>query len=457
MKESIASLAIYIFFIWFTKSSNAATYQVPSVIRIGGVFTRIDQGQPYQLGQYTLAAFLLALQEINNSPTILKATKLDYAIEECYLSSSIAISNTVDLITQVFNGKGVSAMIGPGLSAEAIASASVATSFQSVQVSNSATSSALSDSTTYPYFARTCPSDIYQARAMASLVCQYGWRNIVTFATSDEYGITGMQSFLEAFSKQCSPNRVLASLTFDASSTNIQSSTLVPLVKLQARIFVLFMSATTASAVINEAFNVGLFFEGVQIVGSDSMMGPAVYQSIPPSQIPVYLKGMLGFVPTVTYTSSVSKSFLTNFRAIPNTILPGGLCSTAVDDNGKYLYLEPASLQNPTNYTCTGLNVSTVLPDGSNLTPFAAYSYDAAYLLAYGLEHLINNRQSITGPNLYDAIVNKVLFRGATGLVKLASTNNTDPLLGPGDRIGDVAYSLLVREIYSFFLYIFFT
>ena len=428
-----------------SKFSTTRFVPAPSLVRIGGLFSRLNHGQPYELGQYSLAAFLIALQEINNSTSILKLTQLQYAVKESYLSPNSAISNSVDLITQAFSGKGVKAIIGPVISTEATASASVGASFQTVQISNSATSSALSNDGLYPFFTRTCPSDVYQARAMASLVCEYGWRNIVTFSSSDEYGTTGMASFLESFKQQCSPNRVLASLTIDVNAPFIDSVTISTLVKLQARIFVFFMSASTASSVINEGFNVGLFFEGIQIIGSDAMMGPEVYQSIPPARIPVVLKGMLGFIPTVSYSSPVAQKFLQKIRSLPSTIFPND-CSKAVDNNGQYLYLEPTDLL-LLNNTCTGLNMSVLLSDGSNLTPFAAYAYDAAYLLARGLDYLINNGLSITGPSLYDTMVNKVSFQGATGLVKLASSANTDPLLGPGDRVGDVAYSLRVRLI----------
>jgi len=432
-----------------TASFGLTRAAVPAVVQIGGLFTRLYNGQPFELGQYMLSASLLALQEINDSTTILKSTQLQIAVEECYLSANAAISNTVDLITQAFSKKGVKAILGPGISKEATASASAASSFNTVQISSLATSRVLSNNVLYPFFTRTCPSDIYQARAMANLVCEYGWKNIITFSSSDDYGTNGMASFLLAFGSQCSPNYVLASLTVDANAPIVDAATLSPLIKLEARIFVFFMSASTASSVINAGFNVGLFFEGIQIIGSDAMMGPEIYQSIPPARIPIVLKGMLGFVPSVSYTtSSVAQKFLQNMLAYPNTIYPNNGCSTDKDNNGQYLYLEPADLKFPTNYTCTGLNISTLLEDGSNLTPFAAYAYDATYLLAYGLDYVINNGQSVTGPNLYNAMVNKVSFQGVTGMVKLASTGNTDPLLGPGDRIGDIAYSLTVIYIY---------
>lgn len=428
----------------------------PTIIRIGGLFSRLNQvGQVYELGQYTLAAFLLAIEEINNSTTILKSIKLEYAVEDCYLSSSAAITETVNLITQVFGSKGVKAFIGPDVSTEAIASASVAASFQTVQVSSSATSSALSNSLSYPYFTRTCPSDVYQAKAMASLVCQYGWRNIVTFASSDYYGTAGMASFLSEFASQCSPNRVLVSVTVDINAPVIDAPSVVSLIKLQARIFVLFMSANSASSILNEGFNSGLFFQGCQIIGSDAMMGPEVYQSIQPSNIPIFLKGMLGFIPTVSYTSPIAQQFLQNMRALPNTIFPNNECSTATDGNGQSLYLEPTSLYNNNSFTCTGLNISSILPDGSNLTPFAAYAYDAVYLLAYGLDYVTNHRQSLsTGQNLYNALINKISFEGATGFVNLVSTANNDTMLGPGDRETGIAYSLLVR---IFIFYVFYT
>ena len=57
----------------------------------------------------------------------------------------------------------------------------------------------LSDGSKYPYFARTPPSDAFQAFALANLVkYQFGYNIVATVATTDKYGIAGINAFHEA-------------------------------------------------------------------------------------------------------------------------------------------------------------------------------------------------------------------------------------------------------------------
>lgn len=54
-------------------------------------------------------------------------------------------------------------------------------------MSYASTSAQLSDKQNYPYFFRTCASDVYQSQALAKLVQRYKWSRVSTITTTDAY------------------------------------------------------------------------------------------------------------------------------------------------------------------------------------------------------------------------------------------------------------------------------
>ena len=57
------------------------------------------------------------------------------------------------------------------------------------QISYASTSPLLSDKTKYPYFFRTCPSDVHQANALSELVTEHDWQTVGTIAVKDKYSM----------------------------------------------------------------------------------------------------------------------------------------------------------------------------------------------------------------------------------------------------------------------------
>ena len=57
------------------------------------------------------------------------------------------------------------------------------------QISYASTSPFLSDKTRYPYFFRTCPSDVQQAKALSELISVHEWKTLGTIAVEDPYSL----------------------------------------------------------------------------------------------------------------------------------------------------------------------------------------------------------------------------------------------------------------------------
>ncbi|XP_017280190.3 extracellular calcium-sensing receptor-like [Kryptolebias marmoratus] len=157
-------------------------------------------------------AMIFAIDEINNSTTLLPGLKLGYQIYDSCASVAVA----VHVAFQLSNGQDpvfykdrncsqsgvVLAAVGDSSSTSSISVSSIIGSFNIPLVSHFATCACLSDKQQYPTFFRTVPSDQFQADALAKLVKHFGWTWIGAVRSDSDYGNYGMASFLNAAQKE---------------------------------------------------------------------------------------------------------------------------------------------------------------------------------------------------------------------------------------------------------------
>ena len=149
----------------------------PAELRLGGLFPSFrTSGSVIIAGQQRMAAFLLAVKEINADPHILPNTTIKIAVRDTSLHPGKAFLSALDMVINAFNKSGIDGCVGGASSAEADTASDVLTQYSTVQVSASSASSQMSSRIDYPYFARTCPPDSFQGAAIADLVFNhYGW------------------------------------------------------------------------------------------------------------------------------------------------------------------------------------------------------------------------------------------------------------------------------------------
>lgn len=218
--------------------------------------------------------------------------------------------------------------------------------------------------------------------------------------------------------------------------------------KAGTRIFVFFMAAVDMGYLLSQGYDAGLFGEGTQIIASDTVASSILWAGMPKNRVSTLMKGMLVFTPSADYTTSGGSKFLKTFIGQNNTNKNPltGLCNNATDDDGGYLYKGNPNPDITKVYNCSGINYRQYKKDGSNLDNYASFSYDATYALARAMHVVlyIQGQPSITGANLYSALINNVSFMGATGLVSFSRPLTSDSTrFAEGDRRTGVSYKIL--------------
>ncbi|XP_049339705.1 extracellular calcium-sensing receptor-like isoform X4 [Astyanax mexicanus] len=152
-------------------------------------------------------ALIFAIEEINNSSSLLPGVSLGYRIYDSCTSTAIGVRMAMALV----NGNEqtvldepcskpaqVQAIIGETYSSVSMAIASTIGPFGISIISHYATCECLSDKWKYPSFLRTIPSDYFQSRALAEMVKHFGWTWVGAIRRDDDYGNNGMAAFTEA-------------------------------------------------------------------------------------------------------------------------------------------------------------------------------------------------------------------------------------------------------------------
>ncbi|XP_060779002.1 extracellular calcium-sensing receptor-like [Neoarius graeffei] len=153
--------------------------------------------------QYT-QSLIFAIEEINNSSSLLPGVSLGYKIFDTCSSSAMGVKMAMTLINGNENAVAhqvctkpaqVQAIIGETYSSVSTAIAKSIGPFNMPIISHYSTCECLSDKKKYPSFLRTVPSDYHQSRALAEMVKHFGWTWVGAIRRDDDYGNTGMATF----------------------------------------------------------------------------------------------------------------------------------------------------------------------------------------------------------------------------------------------------------------------
>ncbi|XP_026783360.1 extracellular calcium-sensing receptor-like [Pangasianodon hypophthalmus] len=149
-------------------------------------------------------SLIFAIEEINNSSSLLPGVSLGYKIYDTCGSASLGVKVAMTLVNGNENSISeqnctkpaqVQAIIGETYSSVSMAIAKSIGPFSIPLISYFATCECLSDKRKYPSFLRTVPSDYYQSLALAEMVKHFGWTWVGAIRRDDDYGNSGMATF----------------------------------------------------------------------------------------------------------------------------------------------------------------------------------------------------------------------------------------------------------------------
>uniref|UniRef100_A0A914ULZ8 Receptor ligand binding region domain-containing protein n=1 Tax=Plectus sambesii TaxID=2011161 RepID=A0A914ULZ8_9BILA len=174
-------------------------------------------------GLHRVEAMLFALDKINNDDTILPGIKLGALILDSCSTPAFALNQSLDFVRDMIgtmdadqyvcqDGSNPSALdtgsqpvvgvIGGSYSSVSVQVANLLRLFHIVQISPASTNADLSDKTRFEYFARTVPSDNFQARAMVDICASFNWTYVSLVYSAEEYGELAADTFKKEARKQ---------------------------------------------------------------------------------------------------------------------------------------------------------------------------------------------------------------------------------------------------------------
>uniref|UniRef100_A0A8C0FUG8 Taste receptor type 1 member 3 n=1 Tax=Bubo bubo TaxID=30461 RepID=A0A8C0FUG8_BUBBB len=247
-----------------------------------------------------------AIDQINNSTSLLPGVKLGYDIYDTCFEPLVALQTSLLFLTR--NGTSgigvlcnytdyqprVTAVIGPHKSDLCLLTAKLFSFFLIPQVSYKASSEKLSNTDLYPSFYRTVPSDKNLVEAVALLLNKFGWNWIATIASDDEYGRGAQELFLSTAGNHsiciAFEGLIPTDLT-DSKAKNQLEDTIKLINKTKVNIIVLFAFSQPVQALLEHSIRMGLSKK--VWIGTEAWMLSNIAASIPNIQS---IGTVLGFI-----------------------------------------------------------------------------------------------------------------------------------------------------------------
>ncbi|KAI3774907.1 hypothetical protein L1987_49470 [Smallanthus sonchifolius] len=323
-----------------TVSPLLSSSRMPRVVNVGALFTINSV-----IGRSVKPAVTAAIDDVNSSPTVLPATRLNLVLHDTNCSGFLG---TIEALQLMEND--VVAAIGPQSSGIAHVISHVVNELHVPLLSFGATDPTLS-SLQYPYFIRTTQNDYHQMSAITDLVLHFDWKEVVAIYVDDDYGRNGISALADTLSKKRAKISYKASFTPGASLTNI-TELLTGVNLMESRVYVVHVNPDSGLQIFKAAKKLGMLTSGYVWITTDWL--PAVLDSseLPDSDTMDLIQGVVS-LRQHTSNSDVKKAFTIKWKGI----------------KGK---------------------------ETSSFNSYAFYAYDSVWLLAHALDKFLKSGQRIT-------------------------------------------------------------
>ncbi|KAG4993717.1 hypothetical protein JHK86_030544 [Glycine max] len=236
---------------FFSNGDGMHNSTIPDFVNIGALFSFNTS-----VGRSIKIAIKAAIEDINSDPTILGKTKLNLSLQE---DSKYRGFLSISEVLQVMARRTV-AIIGPHSSVTAHVITHIANELQVPLLSFSALDPTLS-SLQFPFFIRTCHSDLYQMTAIADIVNYHDWKDVIAVYLDDDNGRNGIGALGDKLAERRCRISYKAPLSPDASMEEI-SNVLVQVALAESRVIVVHANTQFGPKLFSVAKNLGMMGTG---------------------------------------------------------------------------------------------------------------------------------------------------------------------------------------------------
>ncbi|KAK9676779.1 hypothetical protein RND81_11G100100 [Saponaria officinalis] len=229
--------------------SNNVSSSRPRTINIGALFTFNSA-----IGRALMPAIEAAIDDVNLDSAILPGTTLNLILHDTNCSGFLG---TMEVLQFMVND--VAIAIGPLSSSIAHVISNVVNELH-VPLLSLATDPSLS-SLQYPFFYRTVQSDYFQMYAIADIVAQYGWRDVVAIYVDTDYGRNGISVLGDALAKKRAKISYKAAFAPDASMTAIKEL-LGQVSLMESRVYVIHVNPDSGVSIFSIAKSLRMMRSG---------------------------------------------------------------------------------------------------------------------------------------------------------------------------------------------------
>ena len=264
----------------FVGTTSASTV---NTIKVGGVFCSEENSKEE-------TAFLLALDYINNSTSILPNTILEPLVNHTKWTDPF--SNIEAVYWQIYTG--ALAIVGPTASDTIKETHPLCAGFRVPQLAPHATDPVFEFSPdTYPYLFRLSSNDAAENRVVADVISNFNWTRLAILTSRSSYGLNGMVILKDIIlHKRWNLVAVESFREFRNTSRINATAQLLHIRSRGARIVVLNCISTYIRVIIRQARDLGMLKGWVWIVTSGAFTFDGILDADGSS--PDYLRGLIG-------------------------------------------------------------------------------------------------------------------------------------------------------------------
>lgn len=295
-KIAIVSAVLVVAAIAIAAIAFVTVEKKPEEIKVGAILPLSGDLSAY--GKYVQRGIELAAEEINANGGIDGAN-----ITVLYRDNEGKSDKTVSVMNALIAEDKVPVVIGAVVSENTLAVCPIAEKKKVVLISPTSTSSKLSDYKNYVF--RTCPSDIYQGKALSDVIFDLkpeGARVAVMFVDND-YGVGLKDAFVKSYQERGEIVAVEAHKEGDTEFTGVLSA----IKDKNPDVVVLITYAKEGAAIVKQGREEGL---DVAWVGSDGIKSNAFIE-----QAGKDAEGVKATYPISMVSESVTENFVKLYRA----------------------------------------------------------------------------------------------------------------------------------------------